>query len=218
VAGDKVRARELIDAGADLTVRDPERGATALHECEDPELCSILLEAGAAVDGLSDKGLSPLYWAAARPDGAAKIRVLLDAGADPRLAADDGQTALHNVATTGQLEAAPMLLAAGAEVDAETSAGTYPGTTPLLCAAEAGRKDMIALLLEHGANLEAADHGEWQECGRTALHFAVEREDLGLIEWLLEKGADPEAARSDGYTTLDVAEDNDEILEILDQY
>jgi ankyrin repeat protein len=57
----------------------------------DPELVQLLLDRGAKVDQQDNKGRTALYWAVKQelPD---VIAVLLKAGADPDLAAADGNT------------------------------------------------------------------------------------------------------------------------------
>lgn len=66
-------------------------------------------------------GIRPLSWALAQ--GATDVaRLLIDRGADVRLAAKDGLTALHIAARTGNVEAAKLLLMHGADACAVTKA------------------------------------------------------------------------------------------------
>lgn len=62
------------------------------------------------------------------------------------------------------------------------------GMTPLMWAANrTNRLEVLRLLLDRGADINAVDRG-----GRTALHFAVSmaRADLSYFKLLMERGAD----------------------------
>jgi len=68
----------------------------------------------------------------------------------------DGDNALHWAARSGDLEAARLLLDAGIEVNQPGDLGR----TPLHEACSAGSKDMVLLLIEHGADLYAQTEGD----------------------------------------------------------
>ena len=68
-------------------------------------------------------------------------------------------------------------------------------------AVNAGRQNAAAILLDAGAAINAKPPGyHWHG---TALHAAVWRGDRELVEWLLERGADPEIR--DGLADSDAA-------------
>ncbi len=71
------------------------------------------------------------------------------------------------------------------------------GDTPLLAAVETGRRELARLLLEHGADPNAANRR-----GRTPLMEAALRGDLELVAMLLEAGADPHRQDRWGETAL----------------
>lgn len=75
-------------------------------------------------------------------------KVLLDAKADPTVKDRNGFTPLHNA----NVAVAPLLLARGAVIEAEDY---LVGGTPLLSHAVVGRADMVKLLLDRGANVDA---------------------------------------------------------------
>lgn len=58
------------------------------------------------------------------------------------------------------------------------------GFTPLIHAAQNGNEEMVALLLEHGADVHAKT-----ETGKTALDMAIEYEHRGVRELLVARGA-----------------------------
>lgn len=103
------------------------------------------------VDGL---GRTPLHYAA--NDGAADIVLrLLQEGADPALADDNGWTALHFAAQSNAVEAARALLDGGAPVD---PIDVY-GNTPLFKAVfnSQGAGELIKLLRSQGADPRRAN-------------------------------------------------------------
>jgi ankyrin repeat protein len=80
----------------------------------------------------------------------AAVRLLLDRGADPNLAASNAAkvTALHAAISSNQLEIAEWLLDAGADVNARQQMDY----TPLMGAAANARESLIDLLLARGAD------------------------------------------------------------------
>jgi ankyrin repeat protein len=77
------------------------------------------------------------------------------------------------------------------------------GVPPLLYMVRGDKKedpDKVALLLEYGAPVNAAD-----EKGRTALHLAAAAGHLRVLTVLLEHGADPALRDEQGKTALSLA-------------
>jgi uncharacterized protein len=112
-----------------------------------------------------------------------RLRELL--GVDPSLAlarSDDDFTALHYAAFFDGAEAARVLLDYGADVNA--FADNDLGVRPLNSAAAARNNDVAALLLEQGADPNAATRG-----GFTPLDAARENGDDELGELLRSYGA-----------------------------
>ena len=94
-----------------------------------------------------------------------------------------GFTPLLFAARHGDLESARLLLAAGANVN-----DTAPDrTSALVVATHSGHGALATLLLDEGANPNAA------AAGYTALHAAVLTGDLDVVEALLGHGARPNA-------------------------
>jgi ankyrin repeat protein len=94
-----------------------------------------------------------------------------------------GYTPLMFAARSGDIEAARLLLAAGANIDEPTGSGA----TPLVTAAHAGLSDFGIFLLNRGADPNLA------KAGYTALHAAILRGSPDLVKALLAHGADANA-------------------------
>lgn len=84
--GDVSRAKELIDAGADVNAADG-KGFTPLHFAAmgQPDVIELLLDAGAEINARNRFGNTPLGAAITTPDPKARLgaRILLRRGADP---------------------------------------------------------------------------------------------------------------------------------------
>ena len=181
---DAVRA--LLDAGAEVNAAEPQVGHTALMWAvrEDrPELVSLLLARGASVDAKTRTGAQP----AARPPGAGGGSHgvgIVRGGVPPQgeqPPAPGGMTALSFAAREGRLEAARLLLDAGADVNAREA----NGISPLVMAITNRHTKVAAMLLARGADPNAAD---WW--GRTPLWSAVDMRNLDLDSRTLENGVD----------------------------
>lgn len=157
-------ARSLIRRGANVNARRPERADMPLHFAANAAVASLLIEAGAEVEGLDRWGRTPLHWAAqfGRAD---VVDLLLRAGARVDRPASDGATPLHWAAQEGHAGVAQLLLGAGAGVNRQDG----DGRTPLHRAAWRGQGEVVEVLLGAGA-----DPGIRSESGQTPWHEAKE--------------------------------------------
>jgi hypothetical protein len=174
----------LLSAGVDP--EEPDRdGRRPLAVARTPAALRRLLAAGATAKGSRAKsrdGTPVLVSQAAldTQDRAARLRVLLAAGASPRVRDPSGRGALHHAARAGDLEAVRTLLAAGAPVS-----GPRGKAHPLHEAAAAGALDVVDVFLAAGAKVDVLD-----DVGRrTPLHRAAAMGHLDVVERLLEAGA-----------------------------
>jgi len=145
---------------------------------------------------------SKLLLAAAHYGGLRIAAYLIERGADPRFADDDGETALHMAALGGHLPIASFLIDRGADINARTHASGLHGLTPLSLAAKLFLDDeetetqremhleMIKLLLDRGADINAQD-----DDGQTALHLAAsELDNVKRLQNLLHTHNSEESA------------------------
>jgi hypothetical protein len=110
-----------------------------------------LVMIGGAVGQAPDAALAK----AARQGDLARLRSLLDSGADPNRRDGNGNRPLIEAVAAGQAAAARALLSAGANPNL-TSSG---GRTPLIEAAIGGRLEIARLLIAAGADLNIAERG-----------------------------------------------------------
>ena len=157
----------LLEAGADLNTRDDD-GNTLLHlaaERDRPVVIVALLDTGADPNARNNDGRTPLHAAACstapgRPvTAAAAIVVLLEAGADPNARDDTGYTALQ-LAPADSISLMTTLLEAhaGRIVRDLNARADWFGYTALHAAARANNLELIAALIEAGADVDAIDN------------------------------------------------------------
>jgi uncharacterized protein len=204
--------RRLLTAGANPNATLP-RGETVLMECArtgNADAVAALLKSGARVnEAEAVNQQTALMWAVAQQHPKV-VQALLESGADIRARSRTypqvvetgnrggggdvftvlrgGSTPLLFAARVGDIESARLLMAAGADVN-----DALPdGVSALVLAAHSGHGALGALLLEKGANPNAA------EAGYTALHAAIDRSDLSLVQALLRHGANPDIRLAKG--------------------
>jgi len=113
--------------------------------------------------------------------------------ADSRIASQ--AAGLQFAAANNQLEVVARLLASGADPNANHPSGM--GLTPLHAAVEGGHKDLVDLLLEHNATIDARASD-----GSTPLHVAARKGHAAVAELLLRYGAPVSAAAAGGLAPL----------------
>lgn len=147
----------------------------------------LLLESGVNIDGKGGPWV-PLH-AASRGGHKRLVELLLARGADVNATArGGGWTALHSASNHNRVEVARVLLEHGANPNlVAPDRARFEGAeaTPLLLAIAKQEKEMVALLLEKGADANLAD----PETRRTPLIGAVWQDQKEVINLLLEHKA-----------------------------
>jgi ankyrin repeat protein len=149
-----------------------------------------------------------VFLDAARRGDEARVIALLQQGANPNAATPTGETALQFAAEADDHAAVERLVHAGAKV-----ANNHYGVSPFIAACEHGDAQVMALLLQAGAdvNQPMAD-------GRTPLMVAAETGKPAAVKFLLERGATPNArepAQSQTALMWAAAEGNREAVQLL---
>lgn len=171
----------LLGNGVSLNVRD-DKGWSPLHWATQQgkrEAVELLINAGATVDTFDAEGFSPLMLAVG--DGRlGLVRLLIAHGANPnqKCKAHKNGTPLHLACAWNRLRVSRELVNSGADVNAVDLAGR----SPLFFAVMYGHKQIIKLLIDHGAVVDL-DKKDTEE-NKTILDLAIETNDLSIIDLL----------------------------------
>jgi len=210
--GDECIALLLLKAGAEPDKADGTKATPLLLACKNgfDEVVRFLLQKGVNLSartygGVFSYGETPLSIAAGRGHREI-VRMLLNAGADVNQPLRKGVTALASAANDikmvrelvavggkatgialfspinrGDLEVVTALLAAGAS--SEVNINDRWGNTILGAAVQSGHSDIVRVVIQAGAKLDAITSG------RTPLILAVCSQKLNLVDLLLVAGA-----------------------------
>jgi ankyrin repeat protein len=212
--GDKATALALLQQKADVNAPEPD-GTTAIAWAvrrDDPDLTDRLIRAGADVKAANRYGVTPLSLACLNGN-AAIIEKLLKAGVDANAAGPEDETPLMTVARVGSVEAAKVLLAHGAKVDARES---WHGETALMWAAAQKHPAMVSALIAAGADVNAIStvvkwerqvtaepREKWLPLGGfSPLMFAAREGCVECARVLADAKADLNLADPDGITPM----------------
>ena len=144
-------AQVLLEHGADPNARDS-LDSTPLHVTFNDGVAQVLLEHGVDANARDTNNATPLHRAS-ESGREGVTRVLLEYGVDANCRGANNATPLHlasslQLVTMGrQLEVVRLLLHHGADIHARDD----EGQTPFIRATEAGKRDIMRLLLEYGA-------------------------------------------------------------------
>jgi len=240
-------AMMLLDRGANVNVSDYKQSPLKLAAANgDPVLVKRLLDCGANVNHMRNFTDTALHVAVLpHRDHCSNVafinivHMLLKGGAKPDARNHIGETPLYlacrptncNVCRP-DVDIVQILLEHGADPNicpSTTSSSWLHGCVlpPLSIAAICGNSGLATLLIKYGARVDDRD-----DCGRTALHFAVDYDDtrrldlqrnesvkrcISIAEALVSAGADINALDRHGSSPLHLACDTDksEIVDLL---
>ena len=160
---------------------------------DDAQQVQSLLSRGFDVNTRDPQGLHGLFLAV-RDESLKTIAVLLawpKVDVEPRNEVDESPLMLASL--RGLTQIAQLLIDKGADVN-------KPGWAPLHYAATKGHLDIMSLLLEHHAYIDASSPNE-----TTPLMMAALYGTPSAVKLLLEAGADPSIKNALGLTALDFA-------------
>ena len=129
-----------------------------------------------------------LLIVAIKTGNSASIEALLAAGANPNI--PEKRSPIAVAASTAKIDAVQALLSRGANPN-----GTSNQQSALWRAANNNRKDVVDLLLTHHASIDQVDGDEF-----TPALAAAQVDRYRMVEYLLDRGANPFVASSHGLT------------------
>jgi ankyrin repeat protein len=183
LAGDEEVVRELVDSGVFVDMWLPKEDTPLMRCIRTNRLAMFKMLLPVADVNMAFQGRGAIHCAVM--SDCLDFLGLLLTRSDLDLELSGGRTALELAVTEENLEAARMLLQAGAY------AGFIPSKMehrPLAEAVKGEHVSMVELLLEYQAPINAYAFG-FDE--KTALAMAVDCNNLALVELLLAHGADP---------------------------
>jgi len=221
--GDRQAFQKLLRKDAQAVKAKGPGGSTPLMYAVlygDADAVRLVLRSGADPNVQNDAGATALMWAVTDLE---KTRLLVAAGADVNARSDDGRTPLLIASRrSGAKDVVKLLLDRGANPSAKVS-GLLGEVTPLSEALYALDESVFRLLLEHGADRQAAGpvalalafRARCDECVKdligsagpdllTPVSFFVSP-PLGpgfAAKGLVERGVDPKAKAPDGLSLL----------------
>ena len=206
----------LLDAGADPDVGAGESVLMIATRATDPRASAQESNLPAEIEGMIDIRKRQLRIDR-REDGSnatsenrfETVRTLLGTGVDPNARNEAGETVLMVAAKQGNVQLAEVILEAEPDVDIQDN----EGNSALMVAAKQGNLQLAQVILEAEPNVDIQD-----SAGNTALLLAVrqrrpgtvrgpraEGPDIGLVQALLNAGADPNVQDIDGFMGLMIA-------------
>ncbi|WP_435017421.1 ankyrin repeat domain-containing protein [Tundrisphaera sp. TA3] len=195
-SGDMEKIVDLIDSGVDINAGDPINITALLHATQfgHHDLMRLLIERGASLEPANTKCYTALTAAIQRarpwsgsglPPDPVPLQILHEAGVRYRL---------YDAVLIDDVPLARQRLEAGA--DPNFAEGSYDGPV-LLIAARHGHREMVDLLLDHGADTEGMD-----DLGNRPLTDAAGRGHIEVVRRLLSGGADLDAVDWHGCSAL----------------
>ena len=152
------------------------------------------------INGQSEDGYTPLYFACMKGVNLTTIQLLLRMGVTVDLKGLDRETPLFVATHNNFVDAVKALLAAGASVNEEN--GMDNGTV-VHCAARYGYSDLLAIFLKQGANINPrTSHME------TPLFLAAKAGRHDTVYQLLINNANRNLANEDGKNPLYIASES----------
>ncbi|XP_065345586.1 uncharacterized protein LOC135943106 [Cloeon dipterum] len=169
--------QKLLQHGADLTLKDVEGKNAFHHAIRHFELVSFLLDQnGDLATEQTNDGSTALHLALKTGDERV-LQWIVTKNIDIDASNDEGETVLILACQRKKWTSVDMLLAKNPDVNRRDKRGR----TPLFYAGNAGNREVVLKLLDHGANPALTD-----DEGRNVLHHA----SMGLVLILHERNQD----------------------------
>jgi ankyrin repeat protein len=200
----------LLDKGADSKLKNNADQTALMWSVTDAAKVRLLLDRGADVNAASKRGRTALILAALSDRSAAIVRMLMAAGANPKVVDGLQMTPLIAATIGNDTETVRLFVDAGLDVNA----ADFAGFTPLMNAADHGNTAVARLLIAKGANVNVTSgDGSFQKvkAGTIALGNFTPLLDAAafgspeLVTMLLDAGANVNVRDVRGMTPLMLA-------------
>ncbi|BFZ14156.1 hypothetical protein BsWGS_17195 [Bradybaena similaris] len=163
------------------------------------KLITLMKIAGKGVDKFNKQQQTPLHLAV-KLNFLEAVDILLKSNANVNAVDCTGSSCIHMAVQGKSTECLTMLLERC--LDADLNARNFDGLTPLHIAVDNGDLQQVETLLKYNADIDVTDG----KSGRTALFWAAESNQKGMVELLLGKGANPDVPNYAGVTTAMAAQ------------
>jgi len=178
-------AKFLLSKGADVKIKNAQNQPAVILALMNGlnELIAPILDNGQDVNERFEGNLTILLMATITGNKEV-IKLLVDRGADINAAAQEGDmtiTPLYAAIFLGHTDMADLFLSRGVDKEFREKP---TGRTLLHIATLTGVRDMVALLVNAGYDVNASDNG-----GKTPLHYAAQHGHKKITELLLQNGA-----------------------------
>jgi ankyrin repeat protein len=233
IESDAKMMKLLIDKGANVNAKNAQDSTALMYAATNLAKTRVLLDAGADVKVKGKRGATPMSVALTTFGSTPVLKLLVNKGAELEdrlmaLAAGTGDTeaiqyllsvgvpagdrtgASLSAAITARCEAcARLLVEKGAPANGlrpngtlSTNVGASAGGV-LNDTAKRAMPELSQFLLEHGASLQSTDREGFTLLMQAVLSMEPRRDQM--VEWLLSKGADPNAKNGRGDTAYQLA-------------
>lgn len=208
-SGSEACVRLLLDAGADLSVRDNSK-QTAMYSAASEEMVRLLLEAGLPIEDSDVYGWSPLVNAVSDGEAAIpRMRGLIAAGADVNGTHDRGYTVFMSAVGSGRdPNVLRLLIESGADPHAVSELGYNAFHAAIDVDFGANAEESVRNTLGYLKELDV-DIEHRNRAGQTPLARAIERGTSTEVQVLCELGADVEAVIRMRMCGKEACEEND---------
>jgi len=182
---------KLVEQGVDVNARGARNATPLFWAMRNLDGFTRLLELGADPNVVFDDGGSVMHWAVKHKNDAF-LKAALAHGGNPNLVGGMlGETPLFEAMSYGTKRNAPILLDAGANMNAQLK----NGNTPMMTAAALGQFDLVLDLLNRGADYTVKNFNGDDLADRIAFvrrtmdpHNELTDWMNKVIDWLKERG------------------------------
>lgn len=177
--------RLLVEKGADIEGENGRKMTPLALAIFSKNLDAVkyMVEKGASLDGGGNSATHLAFGLGAQSGNLdiARYIISLDKNFDPGYRAPNGFTNLMYAISFGSYEGTQLLIEHGLDINISHRPD---GLIPLADAARRGKNDIVTLLLENGADIDAIGPN-----GNPAIKWAVEKGYLKIVDILIQNGA-----------------------------